>query len=121
MNVSSDEVKASLEALTNALEKQKRNFDKYDKILMRHGAKLESLETFDRSQYSCNKFILQKLTTNEDRIDNIASVLEQIYSKLDNHSCSSTSQSTTNPSFQGGEDIEESTLSNGKISVSLNI
>ena len=64
MNVSSDEVKASLEALTNALEKQKRNFDKYDKILMRHGAKLESLETFDRSQYSCNKFILQKLSTN---------------------------------------------------------
>ena len=57
----------------------------------------------------------------KNKKETFTSVLEQIYSKLDNHSCSSTSQSTTNPSFQGGEDIEESTLSNGKISVSLNI
>ena len=91
--MSSEDIKSSLAAIKLALE--------------RYDERFKHLETFNRSQYSCNKFILDKVNT-------ITKDIDQIKNKVNANKPLRASTAGLNPTFQLKEDIPDIITSEGR-------
>ena len=66
-----------------------------------------SFRPLDKYQYSFNKLVLKKISSNESSIKEILRAVEQIKDKLDIKDDPRASLGVLNPSFQRGEDSEK--------------
>ena len=65
--------------------------------------RIKHLELFQKSQYSCNEFILQKVSTNSKRIEEIFRILEKMQDQLGGDDASSNLSGMINLTSERGE------------------
>ena len=76
--------------MTRLVENLNENLQNDDRI--------KHLELFQKSQYSCNEFILQKVSANSKRMEEIFSMLEKIQDQLGGDDASSNLSNPTSES-----------------------
>ena len=71
---------------------------------LQNDVKIKHLELFQKSQYSCNEFVLQKVSRNSQRIDEIFHMLETIKDQFGDDDTLSNLSGIVNPAL--GRDVE---------------
>ena len=97
------------------LEVVEISLENHDQTLEKHNTRFESLEAFPRSQYSHNKFILDKVSKNSNDIKQILAVVQEIKEKLGSNFSQQDVTAYVNPAFQRNEDIAHTSTNQGEV------
>ena len=97
------------------LEVVEISLENHDQTLEKHNTRFESLEAFTRSQYSHNKFILDKVSKNSNDIKQILAVVQEIKEKLGSNVSQQDVVAHVNPAFQRNEDIADASIDQGEV------
>ena len=91
--------------------------EKDDQILEMLDARLDSIEAFNRSQYSFKQLISEKVSTNSNNINQILKILKQIKDQLGTNDAAAQ----VNLALEDDERITKASAIHGETLFSLNL
>ena len=98
-----DEVRVTLENMDARLKAQEDRMSRLETL----DARVKYVEVFNKSQYSCNRFLLHQISTIQNQIDDTSKDAEAKNKRSGNNYHTTVSASIFDPTFENDENTEE--------------